>query len=190
MDFGAAAAALAEQVQGSVVAVRTPGGGGAGVVWRSDGVIITNHHVVPGQRAAVTLATGESLVAAVVARDPMSDLAVLQLPSVNLTAARIGNAHALRAGDLVLAVGHPFGIQGAVSMGVVSAALASPRSGHQRELLRADVQLSPGNSGGPLVDARGAVVGINSMFVGGLALAVPSFLAELLLEAMSRRRAA
>jgi serine protease Do len=186
-DLGEAAAAVAERVRPSVVEVRLPGRGvGAGTIWSSDGTIVTNHHVVPGDRAEVRLADGRVFPAEVVARDPGNDLAVLRVPASDLPAAVIGDARGLRVGELVLAVGHPFGLRGAVSVGVVSEALPQG-TGPSRELVRADVLLGPGNSGGPLTDGLGRVVGINAMVNGGLALAVPSHLVERLL---ARARAA
>ena len=178
----AAAARLAERVCGVVAEVRTRGGGaGAGTVWRSDGTIVTNHHVVPRDEGEVTLPDGRKLPARIVARDPRNDLAVLKVEATGLTAAVAGDARGLRVGELVLAVGHPFGLRCAVSAGVVSAALGQLGPDGGRELIRADVLLGPGNSGGPLVDARGRVVGINAMVAGGMALAVPSHLVQRLL---------
>ena len=176
---GEAAAAVAERVRASVAEVRSRGrGGGAGTVWRPDGTIVTNHHVVGGDHAEVTLADGRTLAAVVVARDPRNDLAQLKVAASALPAATIGDARKLRVGELVLAVGHPFGMRGAVTVGVLSAAPAHTGPGPARELVRADILLGPGNSGGPLTDARGRVVGVNAMVAGGLALAVPSHLVE------------
>lgn len=178
-EIGVFASEVAERVQAGVVEVRTRGRGiGAGTIWRSDGTIVTNHHVVSGDRAEVLLADGRELEATVTARDPRNDLALLNVPARDLATPSIGDARALRVGELVLAVGHPFGIRGAVTVGVVSAALPAGGSEQGRELVRADVLLGPGNSGGPLTDARGRVVGINAMVSGGLALAVPSHVAE------------
>ncbi|MBA2450213.1 MAG: trypsin-like peptidase domain-containing protein [Chloroflexi bacterium] len=178
-DVGTAAAAVAERVCASVAEVRSRGrGGGAGTVWRSDGTIVTNHHVVMDDRAEVTLADGRRFDADVVARDPRNDLAQLKIPATDLPAVAVGDARALRVGELLLAVGHPFGVRCAVTIGVVSAALPEGGPVQARELIRADVLLGPGNSGGPLTDARGRVVGINAMVAGGLALAVPSHLVE------------
>jgi serine protease Do len=186
-DVGAAAAEVAERVRAGVVEIRTRGGGaGAGTIWRADGVIVTNHHVVPRDRAQVTLADGRTLAGVVQARDPRNDLAVLSVEAHDLPAVTVGDPHALRTGELVLAVGHPFGVRGALTIGVVHQPL--PAHGWQygangrRELVQADVLLGPGNSGGPLTDARGRVVGINAMVYGGLALAVPSHLAARLVD--------
>ena len=181
-DIEGAAAQLAARVCGVVAEVRTRGGGaGAGTVWRPDGTSVTNHHVVPRDEAEVTLPDRGKLPAWVVARDPRNDLAILMAEATGVTAAQVGDARGLRVGELVLAVGHPFGLRCAVTVGVVSAPLgeAGPEGG--RELIRADVLLGPGNSGGPLADARGRVVGINAMVAGAMALAIPSHLVERLL---------
>jgi serine protease Do len=147
--------------------------------------VVTNHHVVPRERAEVILADGRQFEGAVVARDAENDLAVLDVAAVGLAAAEIGDASRLRAGELVVAVGHPFGVRGAVTIGVVGGVVPAGAGG--RELIRADVLLGPGNSGGPLADARGRVVGINAMVAGGLALAVPSYLVDRLVAASGGR---
>jgi serine protease Do len=190
----AEASALVEALRQSVVRVSAAYGHGAGVVWQTEGLIVTNHHVVARDRAEVELADGRRLAAAVVARDPHLDLAALRVPACDLPAAPIGDSTALRVGDVILAVGHPFGLRGAASLGIVSAPvtppgrLLSPRRGgyrrevavrSPRELLQADVALAPGNSGGPLADAAGRVVGIATMVLWpGIALAVPSHVVE------------
>ncbi len=172
---------VAERVRAGVVEVRTANhGGGAGTIWRTDGIILTNHHVAPRDHAEVRLADGRELSATVVARDADNDVAALKVAATGLPAVERRDAATLRPGELVLAVGHPFGVRHAVSVGVVSAAPA-PGSQEQRELIRADVLLGPGNSGGPLADVRGRVVGLNAMVMGGLALAVPGHIAERLL---------
>jgi S1-C subfamily serine protease len=200
--IGAAVSDVVERVRPSVVEIRTRGAGaGAGTIWRPQGTIVTNHHVVPHDRARVALADGRTFDAAVVARDPFNDLAVLQVEADDLPAAAIGDARTLRVGELVLAVGHPFGVRGALTVGVVNQVLPRRRpdwdpaggSGGAwgswrswRELVLADVLLGPGNSGGPLTDASGRVVGINAMVHGGLALAVPAHVAEALVAGRGR----
>jgi serine protease Do len=185
--FSEQMATLVERVREGVVEVRSQRhGGGAGTTWDGSGSVVTNNHVVPHESAEVTLADGRSAVAPVVARDPHNDLAVLRVPLPALPALPVGDARALRPGELVFAVGHPFGVNRAVTVGVVSKALS--RNGGQRELIRANVQIGPGNSGGPLADARGHVVGINAMVSGGLALAVPAHLVERLVASGQQPR--
>ncbi len=171
--LGEALAQVAEALRRSTVQVRGRGpGSGAGVIWSADGVIITNAHVARGREAEVELWDGRVLPAEVVRRDEERDLAELRVDAADLPAATIGDSDALRVGELVLAVGNPLGIVGALTTGIVHAATTDGQRG--RAWVQADVTLLPGNSGGPLADARGRVVGINSMIAGGLALAVPS----------------
>jgi serine protease Do len=124
----------------------------------------------------------------VVARDLKNDLAVISVGLGNLPVAE-ARTTPVRPGELVLAIGHPFGVRYAVALGIVSTAHAVVE-GLERPLIRADVAIGPGNSGGPLLDATGRVVGINAMVGGGLALAVPSRLAEGLVRAVLARAAA
>jgi serine protease Do len=170
------ASALVEALRRSVVRVDAADGHGAGVIWTGAGVIVTSHHVVSRDRAEVELYDGSRRVGAVVARDPHNDLAALRVPAQDLCAAPIGDAIGLRVGELILAVGHPFGVRGMATLGIVSAPVGPSRQGRwHRELLQADVALAPGNSGGPLADASGRVVGIASMVLGpGIAIAIPS----------------
>ena len=144
------------------------GGMGAGVIWSADGLIITNAHVVTGSAAVVQLAAGRSLPAEVVARNRSRDLVALQVQATDLPAATIGDSDGLRVGELVLAVGHPLGLTGALTTGIVHAI------GAARQWIQADVRLAPGNSGGLLANAQGEVVGINTMIVDGRGFAIPS----------------
>jgi serine protease Do len=148
-------------------------GGGSGVIWRSTGLIITNAHVVRAPSASVTLADGRAFEAAVTARDPQHDLAVLRLQASDLPVAHIGDSSAVRVGELALAVGNPFGVVGALTAGIIHA-LGPPDGAYGRGWIQADIRLAPGNSGGPLADAHGRIIGVNSMVAGGLAFAVPS----------------
>lgn len=167
-------AATAERLRQSTVQVRGRGpGGGSGVIWTTDGVIITNAHVAHGTQAEVELWDGRIFPAEITRRDEERDLAALKINATDLPAAPIGDSDALRVGEVVLAVGNPLGIIGALTTGIVHAApIADATRG--RNWVQADVHLAPGNSGGPLTDAFGRVIGINSMIAGGLALAVPS----------------
>jgi serine protease Do len=171
-----AAADVAERLQRSVVAVRSPRGGGAGTIWRDDGLVITNSHVVAGERAEVITWDERAFAANVVARDPERDLAALRVTVEGLPAAEIGDSSAVRVGQIALAVGNPWGQRGHVTAGIIFS--IGGASAENRvplpEAIRADVRLAPGNSGGPLADARGRVIGINAMIAGGMAVAVPS----------------
>jgi serine protease Do len=149
--------------------VQTGGRGqGSGIIWSGDGLIITNAHVARGSRATVSLWDGSTHEASVLNRDASRDLASLKIGATGLLAAAPRDSSSLRVGELVIAVGNPFGFIGALTTGVVHSL-----PGRQR-WVAADVRLAPGNSGGPLADAQGRVIGINTMIAGGLALAVPS----------------
>ena len=187
-DLDREASALVERLAPSVVEVRAGNGAGAGTIWRADGLIVSNDHVVPHDRAEIRLADGRTALGQVLARDLRNDLAVI---SVNLGGLQAAEARTepVRPGELVLAIGHPFGVRYAVATGIVSTVTAVVER-FERPLIQADVAIAPGNSGGPLVDAAGRVVGINAMIGGGLALAVPSRLAEGLVRAVLARAAA
>ncbi|HEV2908169.1 MAG TPA: trypsin-like peptidase domain-containing protein, partial [Candidatus Eremiobacteraceae bacterium] len=172
---GAAAATseLTESLRRSTVQVHTHrSGGGSGVIWRADGLIITNAHVARGKRLSVELSDGTEHRAELTARDDERDVAALRVGATELPAASIADSDVVRPGQLVLAVGNPLGLVGAVTSGIIFAA-GSSRNRRVR-WLQADVHIAPGNSGGPLADAHGRVIGINSMIYGGLAVAVPS----------------
>ena len=167
-DFGE----VAERLRRSTVHIHG-GGSGSGVIWSAEGLIVTNAHVARDDRAVVETWDGRKLPAELKSRDGRRDLATMQVDAAALPAATAGDSDALRPGELVMAVGNPLGFTGALSTGVVHA--VGPLGGlGRRSWVQADVRLLPGNSGGPLADARGRVVGINTMIAGGLALAVPS----------------
>jgi serine protease Do len=171
---------LADRVRDSVALVRgSRNGAGSGVVWDARGLVITNHHVVPGGEAEVFLHNGAGLRARVLRRHAELDLAALVLEGdiagARPVAAPIGDSDVLRPGQLVLAVGNPLGERNAVAIGMLSGAGALRWPGGRRDVLQVAIQLWPGNSGGALVDVEGRVVGIPHMVVGpGLALAIPS----------------
>jgi serine protease Do len=168
-----------ERVRPSIVRVQGRGPAGAsGVVWRRDAVV-TNHHVVAGAQPVlrVLCADGRAHAARVVDASPRLDLALLDVPGADLAPASIGRSARLRVGELVFAVGHPWGDPWVVTAGVVSGlgAVRLPHRGEPVACIRSDVRLAPGNSGGPLLDAGGEVVGLNAMVLGGdLAVAIPA----------------
>jgi len=166
---------IAERLRRSTVQVFAQGheGGGSGVIWSSGGRIVTNSHVARAAQAEVVLWDGRRLPARLSSRDARRDLAVLQVADSSLPAATPGDSDALRPGELVIAVGSPLGFAGALSTGVVHSLGAIPGMGRER-WIGANVRLAPGNSGGPLADAEGRVIGINTAIVNGLGVAVPS----------------
>ena len=161
---------LASEVARGVVLVRgSRGSSGSGVIWNQPGLVITNHHVVPGPTAQLTLADGRHLPARVIRRAPALDLAALLVEGADLidlnSASPVGDSEALRVGDLVVAVGNPMGERNAPSVGILASAA--------HDVLRLAITLRPGNSGGALVNAHGQIIGIPHMVTGnGLALAV------------------
>ncbi|MHC4972935.1 MAG: S1C family serine protease [Planctomycetota bacterium] len=180
-------ASLVERVGPSVLHVRAIRGerarlsGGSGVVVAADGYALTNSHVVAGTAGIeVELADGRTLLADLVGHDPATDLAVLKVDG-NVQHAPLRDSNALRVGDFALAVGSPFGLARTVTMGIVSAlgrTLPSQANGRMIEgVIQTDAPLNPGNSGGPLLDVDGHVIGINTAILlggQGLAFAVPS----------------
>ncbi len=175
-------AQIAAWLRQSLVMVRGEwNGSGSGVIWRPDGIILTNDHVARRDRARVTLADGRTLDGRVIGRDKTLDLAALKVDAHDLPAAVPGNSRAMAVGQLVLAVGNPLGVEGAVTLGIISAIGRTMRGG--RELVEADIDVYPGNSGGPLADAQGRVLGLTSMILTpGVALAVPTHVAQIALR--------
>ncbi len=165
---------IAEQLRRSTVLIHSGGrGSGSGVIWSSDGVLITNAHVVRSTRPTVRLWDGREFEAAVHSRDSVRDLAQLRINAANLPAATVADSSQLRPGELAIAIGNPMGFVGALATGVIHG-VGPLRGLAQHSWVQAEVRLAPGNSGGPLADARGRVVGINPMVAGRLALAIPS----------------
>src|SRR3954466_9298255 len=165
------------------------GGGGSGFIVTPDGYAITNSHVVDNRpKLEAETAEGDRLRAEIVGDDPATDLAIVRLAASGLPYSQFGDSDALRVGQLVIAMGSPFGFQSTVSTGVVSALGRSMRARDGR-LIESIVQhaapINPGNSGGPLVDSRGLVVGINTAIIAmaqGLGFAIPSNTAEWVLQ--------
>jgi len=141
----------------------------SGVLWPEDGLVVTNAHVARLNRLTVRLWDGRESGAALIARTVRHDLALIRVPWQDLETARLGQSERLRVGDLVFAVGAPWGIPQSLTMGMVHCGPASVRS---RNWIHAQLRLAPGNSGGPMANADGAVIGINTAIVGGLAVAI------------------
>ena len=178
-------AVVSVYVGGAEQAARARGGAGSGVVVTPDGYLLTNEHVVQRvSEARVTFVDGRSVAAVVTGRDPATDLAVLRAQAGALPYARLAGSERLRPGQLVVAVGNPFGFESTVSAGVVSALGRSLRS-RQGRLIEGVVQhsaaLNPGNYGGPLTDSQGRVAGINTAIIAiaqGIGFAIPAATAQ------------
>jgi serine protease Do len=175
---------VAREITPTVVSVSRGGGSGSGIIVSRDGVVLTNAHVV-GQatNVEVGLADGRNLRGQVIGKDPSIDVAVVRVTSSNLPAAPIGDSDKLEVGQLAIAIGNPLGLERTVTSGVVSAVNRNPRGIDLAGLIQTDAAISPGNSGGPLVDSRGRVIGINTAVLAGagasgLGFAVPINLAN------------
>ncbi len=177
-------AGLVEQVRQSLVSISNGRDGqGAGTIWHEDGLVLTNAHVVlsgPGRRRgslSVRLWDERVLAARLLAFDRRHDVAALAVDANDLPTIELGESRRLRPGHWVLSVGHPWGVMGAASAGMVigvGANLPGMPNGANWELIAASLQLRPGHSGGPMVDASGRLVGINTMIAGPeVGLAVP-----------------
>jgi len=173
-------AATLQRVLRSLVQVQNGRrGAGAGIIWKSDGVILTNSHVVGKGQLKVTLSDGSQHRGSLLERSSDLDLALVKVDASRLPTALIADSRSLRVGQIALAVGHPWGQVGFVTAGIISAlGTAETRSRKEVPYIRLDAALAPGNSGGPLVNAAGGVIGINTMIIGGdQGVAIPSHLA-------------
>src|SRR5437762_1687275 len=183
---------VAEKLRPAVVNLRVGqgmrGGSGSGVLFTPDGFLLTNHHVVQGsEKVRVRLNDGSEMPGRVVGNDPGTDLAVVQAEGETFPFAALGDSAKLKVGQLAVAIGSPLGFESTVTAGVISALGRTLRSvsGHLVDnVIQTDAALNPGNSGGPLVDSRGRVVGINTAVIQpaqGICFAVPINIAKVVL---------
>ena len=175
---------VARAITPTVVSVAQSEGSGSGIIIDKSGVVLTNAHVVGNSRTVeVGLADGRTLSGQVLGRDPTIDVAVVRVPAQNLPVAPIGDSDKLEVGQSAIAIGNPLGLERTVTAGVVSAVNRNPRGISLDGLIQTDAAISPGNSGGPLVDSHGRVIGINTAVLSGagasgLGFAVPINLAN------------
>ena len=179
---------VVQQAAPAVVSVRTSEGFGSGVLVRRDGVLLTNAHVVGTARVVtIGLADGRRVQGEVLGRDPTVDIAVVRIPIDAAPAPPLGDSDQLRVGQLAIAIGNPLGLERTVTTGVISAVNRSPQGFPLEGLIQTDAAISPGNSGGPLLDSRGQVIAINTAIISepgasGLGFAVPINLAADILQ--------
>jgi serine protease Do len=170
-------AGIVNRVQPSLVHVNNGrGGDGAGTIWHPDGLVITNAHVIEGHRQlTVALPDGTNYPARLLAADPQRDLAALSIDAAGLPTIALGQLQRLQPGQWVLAMGHPWGVPGAATAGIVISLGKPPEMAAGRgEFIQVGLHLRPGYSGGPLVDELGRLVGVNTMIAGPeVGLAVP-----------------
>jgi len=157
-------------------------GAGAGLIWRQDGSIVTNYHVIRRGTPRVSDMDGHEYPVKVIARDKLHDLALLKIDSPEaLLPTPLANSRSLRVGQFALAIGHPWGQIGSVSAGIITSLGSIPLRWRRRsiDVIRTDAGLAPGSSGGPLLNAKGGVIGINTMITGGdLGVAIPSHVVD------------
>jgi serine protease Do len=174
MTFPAGFGEIVEELRRSTVVISSRrGGGGSGIIVEREGLVVTNAHVVSTEIVRVQTWDGRISEGSVVARGGGVDLALVSVPMGDLLPARLLNSQSTRNGEFVVAVGNPFGFIGAVTTGVIRG-VGAVRGLGDAQYLQCSLRLAPGNSGGPLANAKGEVIGVNSMVVGGVGLAIPT----------------
>ncbi|MBN8619129.1 MAG: trypsin-like peptidase domain-containing protein [Anaerolineae bacterium] len=183
--------ALAERITSvyrSLVQINNGRGTGAGTIWHADGLIITNAHVIHRQQKLnVTLQEGENYEATVIAYDEQRDLAALAVDAYDLPTIEVGDSKHLKAGEWVTAIGHPWGVQGAITSGVIIGTGSELPEMNQmqpgREWIALSLHMRPGHSGGPVVNSSGQLVGINTMITGpDVGFAIPAHVVKTFLK--------
>jgi serine protease Do len=189
-QFSAGMDLIVHALRDVVVQVRCGGlGMGTGITWGNSGLVITSAHVVLPSVAVEVEYDGRWRPARLLACERSYDIALLACADARGPLLDIRDPESLRSGELVFAHGHPLGVRDALAMGVLHG-VARNRNGREPRWIMADVRLAPGNSGGPLVDADGKLLGINSMVVNGMGFAVPATLAQRVVDATRTSRAA
>jgi serine protease Do len=171
--IGSDTSRLVSMLRRAVVEIRSPAGGGAGIIWGGAGLVVTNAHCVRKNASLTIDVDGKTHSAESIAFARDHDLALIHAPSVSGPLLELRDVDTLRPGELVFAYGHPLGVSHSLAMGALHGVVRDKRTGDPR-FIAADIRLAPGNSGGPLVDAEGRLVGVNSMIVGGLGVAIPA----------------
>lgn len=178
ISMGQELADAAERLRSRTVEIRSAESGrGSGVIWRPDGLIVTNAHVATALRPMVRLPNGRMLAAKVVDRNERQDIAFVQIEPTAFSSIEVRDPGSLRTGELLIAIGHPADAKGACAVGILA-----ETPGASDWLIRADIRLAPGYSGGPLCDAQGRIVGINSMVAGGFGVAVSAAAVQRLID--------
>jgi S1-C subfamily serine protease len=192
--------AISQKLRSLTVEIVNYRSGGSGVIWSRDGLIVTNAHVVTSSQVNVKLEDDRIVKGTVIARDDQRDLAAIQINVQKLPTPIVGNSQLLRPGEMVLAMGSPWGFRGALTVGIVHTTKwqtvkgtelfwsekTFPILNYPDSLIVADIRLAPGNSGGILANARGEIIGVNMAIFNGLALAIPSQQVENFIQGIPR----
>ena len=178
ISMGRELAEVAERLQSRTVEIcSTDSGRGSGVIWRPDGLIVTNAHVATVSRPMVRFVNGRVFAGEVVDRDERHDVAFVQIEPTAVSPVKVRDSGSLRTGEILLAIGNPADATGACAMGILA-----ETPGTSDWLIRADIRLAPGYSGGPLCDTQGRIVGINSMVAGGFGVAISAAAVQRLID--------